>query len=274
MMTTMAILGCLFLAGIILMFQASKQKQANFQRKYELIVTLRHLIILCRKHRSATHSGLISSNNPKSALEKINSLLLEQSNHLISIAHFNNKPTYRILQMRLSKLSQDWSERTIARNQITHGAAIRHCMYSIDEIVMAWLAETDQSELCYQYHTNWQQIIDSMEALTQLRISIQDIDTKNGLLRTQYRCTAMRRKLNQLALISPLSIASPACSRAMHIMEEMADNTDYALSSNELYDLTSDISISITAVYDQMLSKLTTELYVPLPKMTTPIELQ
>ncbi|MGC9492452.1 hypothetical protein [Vibrio genomosp. F10] len=256
------------------LLHSSKQRGSAFQRKYQLIITLRQLLILCRKYRSATHSALIYTTDPKNILEPLNQEILKQTNHLISIAHFNNKPDYRILQMRLTGLGKDWHERTVARNQVIHGAAMRHCMYLMDEIAMAWLAESGREDLRHQYHVKWQQVIDSMEALTQLRISIQDMDTQAGILRTQYRCTAMCRKLNQLSIISPYSMASQASHRAIHQLEEMTDNPKYLLSADQLYALTSEISVSITSVYDHILSELTEGIYLPLPTLEASQECQ
>ncbi|WP_428772024.1 hypothetical protein [Vibrio sp.] len=245
----------------------SRQKQTGLQRKYELLVDLRKLLNLCRQHRSATHYALTSQYDPKSELVRIEDQLIEQSNHLVATAQFENRPMYRILQLKLKELSKDWRDRTVARNQMMHGKVIRQCMFLMDEIALAWLVESGREDLSDEYHTNWQQVIDAMEALTQLRIAIQDLDNDEGRLRLNYYCDRMRRKLNQLALISPLSIASPTCSKAMHVLSEMHDNSHMDISSEEMYRVSSDISLSICQVYDQVLSDITESLYLPLPKM-------
>ncbi|NAW56789.1 MULTISPECIES: hypothetical protein [unclassified Vibrio] len=245
----------------------SKQRQNSLQRKYELLVDLRQLLHQCRQHRSATHLGLTSEHNPKSELSHLQDALMETSNHLIATAQFENKPMYRILQLKLKALDKEWSDRSVARNQMIHGKTIRHCLFLMDEIAMAWLAESGRDDLSDEYHLNWQQVVDSMEVLTQLRISIQDMHTEDGALRVKYYCDKMRRKLNQLALISPLSIASPGCSKAMHMLGELTDNPAYDISVEQLYAMTSDVSLSIANVYDQMLSELTETLYLPLPKV-------
>lgn len=60
------------------------------------------------------------------------------------------------------------------KNQRLHGKLIRHCMYLMDDVVLAWLAESGREELSDEYHMNWQQIFDAMETLTQLRLCIDD----------------------------------------------------------------------------------------------------
>ncbi len=137
----------------------------------------------------------------------------------------------------------------------------------MDEIAIAWLIESGREDISDEYHMNWQQVLDSMEVLTQLRISIQDLHYPEGMLRVKYYCDKTRRKLNQLSLISPLSIASPISSKAMHALSEINASDDILMTNEELYQLTTDISLIISQVYDQMLSDMTESLYQPLPKV-------
>ncbi len=250
-----------------LMFLYSKQKESTLQRKYELLIDLRQLLYLCRQHRSATHHSLMFGEKREAELAHLQDLLHEKSNHLIATAHFDNKPMYRVLQLKLKALMNNWDQRSVARNQMMHGKAIRHCMFLMDEVMLAWLVESSREDLSNEYHINWQQVIDSMDTLTQLRISIEDMHTMDGSSRLRHYCDLTRRKLNQLALISPLSIASPACSKAMHILTELHDNPSFEISQQELYQLTSDVSLSIAHVYDQMLADVSESLYIPLPKL-------
>ncbi|AMF94936.1 hypothetical protein AL536_15950 [Vibrio fluvialis] len=254
--------------GILcLMFFFAKQRESTLQRKYELLVDLRQLLYLCRQHRSATHHALMFGEHREAELSHLHDLIHEKSNHLIATAHFDNKPMYRILQLKLKALMKEWSDRSISRNQMVHGKAIRHCMFLMDEVMLAWLVESSREDLSDEYHMNWQQIIDTMDALTQLRICIEDMHTQDGRSRMQHYCDLVRRKLNQLALISPLSIASPACSKAMHLLSELHNNQAFDMDAEQLYQLTSDVSLSIAHVYDQMLADLTESLYLPLPKL-------
>jgi len=250
-----------------LMFLYSKQKESTLQRKYELLIDLRQLLYLSRQHRNATHHSLMFGEKRQAELSHLQDLLHEKSNHLISTASFDNKPMYRVLQLKLKALMNNWEKRTVARNQMMHGKAIRHCMFLMDEVMLAWLVESSREDLSNEYHINWQQVIDSMDTLTQLRISIEDMHTQDGASRLRHYCDLTRRKLNQLALISPLSIASPACSKAMHILTEIHENPSFEISQQELYQLTSDVSLSIAHVYDQMLADISESLYIPLPKL-------
>ncbi len=259
--------------GLLLYF--SKQRQTTLQRKFDVLVVLREILLLCRQHRSLTHHALTQSPHASvNALEHIEDLMIEKSNHLIATAPFDNKPMYRILQLKLKSLMKEWPCRSVARNQMIHGKTIRHCLFLMDEVALAWLVESNREDLSDDYHINWQQVLDTMEVLTQLRISIQDIDSYDGELRIKYHCDKMRRKMNQLSLISPLSIASPSCSEAMMKLGEVCDCEQLTIQAEELYQLTTDLSLSISQVYDQMLSELTETLYLPLPKPNVTPDMQ
>ncbi len=250
-----------------LMFFYAKQRESTLQRKYELLIDLRQLLYLSRQHRSATHHVLMFGEKREAEIAHLQDLIHDKSSHLIVTSHMDSKPMYRVLQLKLKALMNNWQERNVARNQMMHGKAIRHCMFLMDEVMLAWLVEANREDLSEEYHMNWQQIIDSMDTLTQLRISIEGMDTQDGGARLRHYCDLLRRKLNQLALISPLSIASPACSKAMHTLTEMHENPAFEISPEKLYQLSSDVSLSIAHVYDQMLTDMAESLYIPLPKL-------
>lgn len=256
--------------GVLLaLFYFSRKRNTGMERKFETLVLLRQLLLLSRQHRSVTHQAL-SRQNPEtveSTLAEVYDSMMEYSNLLIANAQFENKPMYRIFQLKLKALHKEWTERNIARNQVIHGKTIRHCMFLMDEIAIAWLIESGREDISDEYHMNWQQVLDAMEVLTQLRISIQDRHYPEGEMRVKYYCDKTRRKLNQLSIVSPLSVASPLSSKAMHQLSEISAGEAIYANNDELYQLTTDISLVISQVYDQMLSDMTESLYQPLPKI-------
>ncbi len=61
-----------------------------------------------------------------------------------------------------------------------------------------------------------------------------------------------------------------AVSVSMSVNTELTElnaSDELTLSSEDLYQLTTDISLVISQVYDQMLSDMTESLYQPLPKI-------
>lgn len=245
----------------------ANQKQSGLARKYNVLIELRHLLQACRQHRQATHQILMFNQDRQQEVVSIQSEMVHHLQRLMTHAHFDNKPLYRIFQANLMTLCDEWPDYQVAKNQMAHGKVIRHCLFLIDEVVLAWLAEADRQDLSDEYHMNWQQVIDSMDALTQLRLCIEDMDSQDGRLRLIHYSERMRSKLNQLALISPLSVASPASSAAMHRLGEFNDNPSQNLDAEQFYQLTSTVSLTIAQVYDQMLSEVTESLYLPLPQL-------
>ncbi|HHI5408814.1 TPA: hypothetical protein ACPXMY_000213 [Vibrio metoecus] len=268
MFVTISMLISLAILGFI--YSLSQQKHSTKQRKFELLICLREVLALCRQHRSLTHQTLnhteVNCCEP-STLAALEKHLLEKSEQLIQIAHFDNKPSYRILQNSLKTVFNEWQQASVGKNQRLHGKLIRHCMYLMDDVVLAWLAESGREELSDEYHMNWQQIFDAMETLTQLRLCIEDTRNETNALRLRHYCELMQRKLNQLALISPLTLGSPVCSSAMRQLNEITDNNQFNLESNELYQLSSELSSTIAQVYDHMLNDLVESLYQPLPQL-------
>lgn len=260
------IFSCAILAAL---FHYSKKRQTILQRKFNTLVMLRQLLRLCREHRKLTHYSLSNSIN-QDQLSEMNALydeIMHCSDQLVAIAPFDNRPMYRIFQLKLKAMHNDWHERNVSRNQIVHGKTIRHCMFLMDEVAIAWLIESEREDLNDEYHLNWQQVLDSMEVLTQLRVCIPESHSEEGFLRLKYYCDKTRRKLNQLSIISPLSVASPASIDAIHELAELSSSETLNITDEELYRITSDISAVIAQVYDQMLSDMAESLYLPLPKV-------
>lgn len=260
----------LSLAVLAVFIHLSQTQRGNLERKFEILILLRQILLLTRQHRAITHQTL--STHQRSAgqakLGKIYDAMVVHSNKLIAQAPFENRPIYRVLQLKLKSLHADWDKQTIARNQVTHGKVVRHCMFLMDEIAIAWLIDAGREEVTDEYHLHWQQVLDSMEVLTQLRISIQELHYPEGPLRIKYYCTKTMGKLNQLSVIRPLMMASPTCLRCMSLLKGIGEQEHLELTEEELYRLTSDISLLICDVYDKILSDMTESLYQPLPQLT------
>ncbi len=251
---------------LCLLYYYSKQRSQSQERNYQQIISLRLIMELCRQHRALTHQAMVSDDfsKPDEVLH-VEQQLQKQTSDLINLASFDHKSLFRILQMKTAALGQDWQQRSFARNQRTHGTAIRHCMFLIDDIALAWLVESGREDLSDEYHLNWQQVLDSMEILTQLRICIQEKGHRNEELRIKYYADKIRHKLQQLSLISPLTIQSPLGLQTQAKIDLLISSQNLKFTTQQLYALTTDISQLIAQVYDDMLSDITESLYQPLP---------
>lgn len=253
------------LAGI---YHLAAKREKQHARKYQLLTLLRDTVHLLRRHRAVTHYSIQHQQNHEKEIEPIHQELGYKLHQLVETSSFENKPMYRVLQIKIDKLLEQWQDNTVARNQMEHGKLIRHSLYLMDEVTLAWLAIAQRDELNDEYHMNWQTVIDSLETLTQLRISIQDMGDKGGPERMKNYASVMIRRLNQLAVINPLSIASPISTRSIQSLNEYIEGELTSLSEEELYDITSDLSLTIFNTYDQMLSDIIETLYLPLPRLS------
>ncbi len=253
------------LAGI---YHLSTKRAQRHATKYQLLTLLRDTIDLLRRHRSTTHYSIQFKKNKQAEIEELNRSLKQTVNSLVESSRFENKPMYRILQINVGKMLDQWQETSVARNQMEHGKLIRHCLFLMNEITIAWLAEEQRDELHEEYHMSWQCIIDNLETLTQLRICIKDFDDQEENERIKNLASIMLRKLNQLAMIAPLSIASPAAVRSMQSLRDYAESNIDSLTEEQLYSITSDLSLTIFNSYDHLLSTIVESLYLPLPRLT------
>ncbi|KAA8681700.1 hypothetical protein [Vibrio gigantis] len=256
------------------LFHFSRKRQTALSHRFETLVLLRELLSLSRKHRAATHYALAYKLSSDS-IRKVNEIydnILEVSELLQSHVSFDSRPMYRIYHLKLIAMHSDWQNRSLVRNQSIHGKTIRHCMFLMDEVMIVWLIQSEREDMSREYHMNWQQILDCMEILTKLRMSIPgiekaDMEKPEEYLRFKYYASQTHRKLNQLSIICPISSGSPVCTRAMHALTEIASSNEATQPADSMYELTSDISSVVSQVYDQVLSDITRSLYQPLPNI-------
>ncbi|MFA0112482.1 hypothetical protein AB4407_02135 [Vibrio sp. 10N.261.46.E11] len=254
------------------LYHFSRKRETALSHRFETLVLLRQLLLLSRKHRAATHYALAYQLTSDS-IRKVNQIydnILEVSELLQSHVSFDSRPMYRIYHLKLIAMHCDWQNRSLVRNQSIHGKTIRHSMFLMDEVMIIWLIQSEREDMSREYHMNWQQILDCMETLTKLRMSIPgiekaDMEQPEEYARFKFYASQTHRKLNQLSIICPITSGSPICTRAMHALTEIASSNELTQPTDSLYELTSDISSIVSQVYDQVLSDITRSLYQPLP---------
>lgn len=253
------------LAGI---YHLSAKREQQHASKYQLLTLLRDIVHLLRRHRAATHYSIQFKKNRESEIEELSHLLSQKLHSLVDSSRFENKPMYRVLQIKIGKMLGQWPDTNVARNQMEHGKLIRHCLFLMDEVTIAWLAAEQRDDLHDEYHMSWQSIIDNLETLTQLRVCIRDFDDQANCERLKDLASVMLRKLNQLAVIAPLSLASPIAVRSIQSLQDYVEGRTTGLSEEQLYNITSDLSLTIFNTYDHVLSTIVETLYLPLPRLT------
>jgi hypothetical protein len=257
----------LSLSILAAIYHYSKLTEAKVERKYQLVVQLRDLVTLIRRHRTATHYQLMFEQKKVKQLEKIEIEMEACCLKLINVAHFDNKPLYRVLHSNVKLLTRSWKKHSVSKNQIVHGKLLRQTLFLVDEIFTAWLMDVKREELQQEYHDVWQSVIDSLDCLTQLRICIDGADSELGKQRILHYCKQMHRKVNHLSLVGPLSVPSPMYSTTITKIEELISHPETPLDKAFLYQLTSELSELIFTSYDGMVGDIASELYQPVPNM-------
>ncbi|PWI35018.1 hypothetical protein DI392_01690 [Vibrio albus] len=260
------------LSAVILatFYYYSQIRENSNHSKHTTVTYLRQIVHLCRQHRAATHDALAKGQH-NSDIDAISQLLDDTMQQLLSEVGLTDKPIYRILQTKLKKLTDSWYSISISQNQINHGRVIRHCLLLIDEIMITWVLEAQKQELSNEYHHNWHQVIDSLDSLTQFRVTIQDLGSEHGNTRIKYLSETLHRRLKKLGMINPVVMSSPNFQVLCTRLEAITDTEDAQLSSESLYQLSSDISLMIFNIYDYILADVAENVYVPLPKLAIPV---
>ncbi|SEG32794.1 hypothetical protein [Vibrio hangzhouensis] len=256
------ILSAAILAAI---YHYAKATEAKLERKYQLIVNLRGLVTLVRQHRTATHYYLMFGQKKLKQLEKIEQEMERRCLDLIEVAHFDNKPMYRVLHSNIKLLCRSWKKHSVSKNQLVHGKLIRQTLLLVDDILIAWLVDVEREELEEDYRNLWQGIIDSLDCLTQLRVCIEGCESELGKQRVMHYCRMMHRKVNQLSVVGPLSVPSPMYSATIGRIETLIETPATELDREFLYQLTSELSELIFTSYDGIIKEMAEELYQPIP---------
>ncbi|KJY84035.1 hypothetical protein TW81_06585 [Vibrio galatheae] len=246
-----------------------KQEDDTIGYEFNNLVQLRRILQLSIKHRNVTHAALTRGciEAHKNELAQIQVQLRELSESNIANLPLGERPIHRIFQAKLEGMHNGWQHRQTNRNHVIHGQTIRQCMYLIDETTQALIAKTDNSELGDRYHQKWQRVFDSMEALTELRLCVLDVQSNKGMPRVKRCCDKTSRKLEQLATMVPKALSTPYTSAVIDKLAQIASCDDLNVGEQELYDLTTDISFVIIQGYDQILYDVTNQLCRPIPRM-------
>ncbi|MFA0441672.1 hypothetical protein BCU70_12435 [Vibrio sp. 10N.286.49.C2] len=252
---------------LFVMYRYSRQQQHKLERRYQLIVHLRDLVNLIRQHRSITHFALMSPYKKNRQIDKVEQEIDLHCQDLIQLAHFNNKPMYRVLHNNIALLIRSWKRSNVNKNQMIHGKMVRHTLLLIDELIVAWLVDLEQEELELTYSEIWHGVIDCLDCLTQFRMCIQNSDTTMGKQQLLHYCHVMQRKMNRLSVKRSCAVVRvPMRSAAMNTIDDMLAHPEKPIDKEAMYQLSSTLSDNIFQTYDECIGELAETLYLPLPK--------
>lgn len=254
----------LIVAIISSLFYFNIVREKSHQYRYNLINQLRKLTYFTRQHRALTHAHLTASAYSVQMLKQTNVSIVEILQNLKISAGADTGPEIRVLYEKTQAVLVNWTEFNVAKNQLEHGKLIRQMMFLTDEVMIEWLIDTHHDEIAEEYHHRWQKILDTLESLTRFRISIQDIDSPLGQQRFRHHAVMLSRRMNQLSLICPLTMADNDQSGVIQILKRWESEATVVESPERLYQLSLEASYLIFNVYDQILSETCEEIYLPL----------
>ncbi|MGO2342420.1 hypothetical protein [Vibrio litoralis] len=255
----------LLLVGILAsLFYFNITREKSHQYRYRLINQLRQLIYLTRQHRALTHSHLAAAVYSVQTLKQTNLSIIEILQNLKLSAGADTGPEIRVLYEKTQAVLLNWTEYNVAKNQLEHGRLIRQMMFLTDEVMIEWLIDAHHDDIAEEYHHRWQKILDTLESLTRFRISIQDIDTPIGQQRFRHHAVMLSRRMNQLSLICPLTMADNDQNGVIQTLKNWEQEDSVVETPEQLYQLSLEASYLIFNVYDQILSETCEEIYLPL----------
>ncbi|WP_153447376.1 hypothetical protein [Vibrio algicola] len=252
---------CIAIAlGIMaLLFLLAQKREKNHQVRFQTIFLLRQLVSLLRQHRQLTHQHINGTANMADTIAISEANISELQ---LKLDRVNPHSEFRILQEQIQLMHQKWALFNLARNQIVHGRLIRQSLYLIDETMIMWLTESGKEDLIEQYSSDWLDVFDGLDSLTQFRIAIIDKNSEQGQIKLERSAQSLSRRLNKLSLLSPLTFVDMAQETRL---TQLQNSHIAKLCEEDLYQMSSEISSVIFTLYDQVISALCESLYLPLP---------
>ncbi|WP_299013789.1 hypothetical protein [uncultured Photobacterium sp.] len=269
------LLSILLVAGICFYRYRCKQNNSRLQKQFNQVIGLRQLIHLLRFHRRQTHQLL--SNLQVSAQDKM-SLNESQAiqalmRTLINQAELAHKPMYRILMKRITLLLGEWPRYSLQRNQMSHGKAIRHVMYLIDDTITQGLLYAEKDPQFKHYQTIWPIVLNVIDSLSRFRYAIENYRPERVSAHQRelvLHASIIHRRLDQINQLSHHAPPTLALDK-LRAEFDLIPLQDKNLSQNKelLYQYSLKLSDTIYLLFDMVLIGIAEEISVNLPPIPT-----
>ncbi|MPW36401.1 hypothetical protein [Vibrio sp. B1Z05] len=226
-------------------------KSSLLQGKQSIDFVLDALEVV-RLHRSYIYKKAIGDKINAKRASRVNERLGKISNDILDYSYLGSRTERRILSRRLDELIQNSEPLPFAKQLVAHGQVIRLLMFCCDSAVLRSINTEDCS--LQEYNSQWQSLLDTVDALTQYRICISSViehglrnpklllGRANNLLRKVQRC-------QELTLNTEHNLAKLA-AQLQHSINTVASKT--SVPTSLMYQDTSDISQELIAVYKKI----------------------
>ncbi|MGR5140943.1 hypothetical protein ACQKPX_04595 [Photobacterium sp. DNB23_23_1] len=262
----------LCLIGIVLgvITIRSQQQRDMLQRRFNQIIGLRQLIHLLRFHRRQSHQAL--KKTPQITQNLSESIAIKTLTHsLINQAETSNKPMYRILNKQLDTILDEWPKYSVQRNQSTHGKAIRHVLYLIDDTLTQCLITSEKEELFKHYQGTWPIMLNAIDSLSRFRYAIENYKLGSDVMARELglHIQILKRRMAQLHLPNEPSVPPLIIENLFSHYESIDLNAhDKELVKYQLYQFSLEASDTLFHLFDLVLAHIGNELSIKLPELT------
>ncbi|MGF1679905.1 hypothetical protein [Photobacterium minamisatsumaniensis] len=251
-----------------------KLRRQQLNSRFNQIIGLRQLIHLLRFHRRQTHLQLCNTPHNQNQPALAESMAIQSLiRSLLNQAEHNNKPMYRLLMQRISKLLDEWPSYSIPRNQTIHGKTIRHVLYLIDDTITQTLIAADKDAIFKQYQSVWPITLNAIDSLSRFRYTIHyysgNSDKEIMERELNLHLKILHRRLKQIAIPYTEVIE-------LQILEELTvqfnridlRHSEATKVESELYLFSLQVSDVLFQFYDHVLSEIGRELSIKMPAVT------
>lgn len=257
---------------IVGIYIAHTQKNHHFlQKRFNQIIGLRQLIHLLRFHRRQSHQILNQQENLTQTAHAESMAIQSLMSSLINHADTSSKPMYRILQTRLTTLLNDWPKYSLLRNQSSHGKAIRHVLYLIDDALTQSLLAADKKCIFDQYQTVWPVTLNAIDSLSRFRYTIHNYTTDSSAMEKELLLHAqiLKRRLNQMVLSNDRAIP-PLLVESLFAQFNEIDlkNSNRQQTKKKLYAFSLQVSDMLFNLFDNVLADIANDVSVKLPNLS------
>jgi hypothetical protein len=247
----------------------TRQQHEALQSRFNQIIGLRQLIHLLRFHRRQSHQALKST--PPESGYLCESLAIKSLSHsLLSQADNNSKPMYRILNHQLVNLLNEWPKYSVQRNQSTHGKAIRHVLYLIDDTLTQCLIAAEKDILFKQYQSAWPVMLNAIDSLSRFRYAIENYKMGSDAMARELSLHAqiLKRRMAQIHLSDAPPIPPAIIDTLFDRFDSIElNNHDKDQTKHQLYQFSLEASDTLFHLYDLVLGHISHELSIKLPEL-------
>ncbi|GAD90303.1 hypothetical protein VHA01S_039_00230 [Vibrio halioticoli NBRC 102217] len=226
-------------------------KSSLLQGKQSIDFVL-YAIETVRQHRSYLYEKVVGDKIDAKRISNVKERLNKISNDILDYSYLGSRTERRILSRRLDELSQNSEQLSFAKQLVAHGQVIRLLMFCCDSAVLRSINTEDEN--LKEYNSQWQSLLDTVDALTQYRICISSV-IEHGLRNPKLLLGRANNLLRKIQRYQDLTSNTEHNLAKVAAQLENSINTatnKTSVSTSLMYQDTKDISHELITLYKQI----------------------